>query len=192
MKKLIVAAMAIALAGVASAASYEWTWQAKSGRLFDGTGSDTANRYAGTGYLFDSASYSQATLLAAFYDTATTVDGSYLASKAIADTAGSFSSGRQSGTPFEMETHTEFGAYFAVLSSDGKGLYISDAPTFDISDVGSSYVTFGNQNDYSSAFKTANASYSGAGWYTASVPEPTSGLLLLLGMAGLALKRKRA
>lgn len=29
-------------------------------------------------------------------------------------------------------------------------------------------------------------------WSTASVPEPTSGLLLLLGMAGLALKRKRA
>ncbi|MBR4616199.1 MAG: PEP-CTERM sorting domain-containing protein [Kiritimatiellae bacterium] len=26
----------------------------------------------------------------------------------------------------------------------------------------------------------------------AAVPEPTSGLLLLLGMAGLALKRKRA
>ncbi len=31
-------------------------------------------------------------------------------------------------------------------------------------------------------------------WWTnvTSVPEPTSGLLLLLGMAGLALKRKRA
>ena len=29
-------------------------------------------------------------------------------------------------------------------------------------------------------------------WSTASVPEPTSGLLLLLGMAGLALRRKRA
>lgn len=28
------------------------------------------------------------------------------------------------------------------------------------------------------------------GWSTASVPEPTSGILLLLGMAGLALKRK--
>ena len=38
----------------------------------------------------------------------------------------------------------------------------------------------------------ASAGYSGAGWYSASVPEPTSGLLLLLGMAGLALKRKRA
>ena len=29
-------------------------------------------------------------------------------------------------------------------------------------------------------------------WATASVPEPTSGLLMLLGMAGLALRRRRA
>ena len=36
--------------------------------------------------------------------------------------------------------------------------------------------------------------YSGDQWssMTASVPEPTSGLLILIGMAGLALKRKRA
>lgn len=31
-----------------------------------------------------------------------------------------------------------------------------------------------------------------AGWAAAPVPEPTSGLMLLLGVAGLALKRKRA
>ena len=36
----------------------------------------------------------------------------------------------------------------------------------------------------------ASAGYTGAGWYTA-VPEPTSGLLMLLGMAGLALRRGR-
>lgn len=29
-------------------------------------------------------------------------------------------------------------------------------------------------------------------WSSAAVPEPTSGLLILLGMAGLALKRKHA
>ena len=32
--------------------------------------------------------------------------------------------------------------------------------------------------------------FSGAGWY--AVPEPTSGLLMLVGLAGLALCRKRA
>ena len=31
-----------------------------------------------------------------------------------------------------------------------------------------------------------------AGWQTTAVPEPTSGLLMLLGMAGLALRRRRA
>ena len=40
-----------------------------------------------------------------------------------------------------------------------------------------------------SAFSSSTI-YGDAGWQ--SVPEPTSGLLLLLGVAGLALKRKRA
>ena len=33
---------------------------------------------------------------------------------------------------------------------------------------------------------------SSTAWSTAAVPEPTSGLLMLLGMAGLALRRRRA
>ena len=38
---------------------------------------------------------------------------------------------------------------------------------------------------------TASASATASNWYAAA-PEPTSGLLMLLGLAGLALKRKRA
>ena len=37
-----------------------------------------------------------------------------------------------------------------------------------------------------------NSTAGATAWSTAAVPEPTSGLLLLLGMAGLALKRKRS
>ena len=39
---------------------------------------------------------------------------------------------------------------------------------------------------------SASGNFSGATWQTASVPEPTSGLLMLLGVAGLALRRRRA
>ena len=41
-------------------------------------------------------------------------------------------------------------------------------------------------------FGDTNTMSTAAGWYTAAVPEPTSGLLMLLGMAGLALRRRRA
>ena len=41
-------------------------------------------------------------------------------------------------------------------------------------------------------FLGGNSSAGSTAWSTAAVPEPTSGLLLLLGVAGLALKRKRA
>ena len=41
-------------------------------------------------------------------------------------------------------------------------------------------------------FDPTVGSGSAGAWTTAAVPEPTSGMLLLLGVAGLALRRKRA
>ena len=40
-------------------------------------------------------------------------------------------------------------------------------------------------------FSTAG-DFGGATWASTAVPEPTSGLLMLLGVAGLALRRRRA
>lgn len=47
-------------------------------------------------------------------------------------------------------------------------------------------------SDLEGKFAIPSANFSGATWQTTSVPEPTSGLLMLLGVAGLALRRRRA
>lgn len=72
---------------------------------------------------------------------------------------------------------------FAVLwTSDGsKASYTSVASITMDNDATSKTFAFGNQSS-----NLANNQF------TVNVPEPTSGLMLLLGVAGLALKRKRA
>ena len=51
--------------------------------------------------------------------------------------------------------------------------------------------TAGVDTQYYADF-TNDTAYVAGDWKTMAVPEPTSGLLLLIGVAGLALKRKRA
>ena len=172
-----------------NAAAYSWS--ASSGRLFDGQGTATANRYAGTGYLFNAATVSQADMLAAF------VGDSVDTKLTSALSTSSFSAGRASVSDEFAGPDANFTAYFVVFGKDGNGndaIYISDTTIGEYAAVGQGAVEFGQQNAFSSVgFKDTAAGYAGAGWYsTAAVPEPTSGLLMLLGMAGLALRRKRA
>lgn len=69
---------------------------------------------------------------------------------------------------------------------------------FVIEDSGKEFKSAAKQNIAAQATSTvtinfanmASQTQSAGNW--AAVPEPTSGLLMLLGMAGLALKRKRA
>lgn len=191
MKKLIMMTAIVVAAVTANAAAY--TWQASSGRLFDGKGSDSANRFAGTGYLFNAATVSQSAILAAFTSAAGVTE-----TLESALTTGTFSSGRAAKSASFTGPDASFTAYFVVLGTDASGndaIYISDTATGNYTAVGTGDVVFGQQNAYSSAgFADASKGYSAAGWYSsaAAVPEPTSGLLMLLGMAGLALRRRRA
>ena len=70
--------------------------------------------------------------------------------------------------------------FYFVIEDNGKA-FTSAEKTGVAASTQTVSLTFGNM-----ATATQNAS----SWQT--VPEPTSGLMLLLGVAGLALKRKRA
>ena len=73
----------------------------------------------------------------------------------------------------------------AAFEGAEKDFYIANIASGTVgSDAG---ITVGN---LASHYLGANPGTSTGGWQT--VPEPTSGLLMLLGMAGLALKRKGA
>ena len=71
--------------------------------------------------------------------------------------------------------------FYYVFEDGGKAFTSAVKENVTIAAVGTTQVAFGNQQ---------SATQNPSNW--AAVPEPTSGLLLLLGMAGLALKRKRA
>ena len=188
MKKLIALTAVVALAGIASAASYNWTVQ--TGYVFKGTGAGgTANCVDSvSAYLFDAGTYSQTAAMTAFLaggtiDTAKALDTQTISSGRIA-----------AGTAFSYSPTEAYTAYFAVLIGDN--IYISTTATGTYTTLDATEtITFGNQSSSSGLLPTELASIStysgGAGLYTA-VPEPTSSLLMLLGMAGLALKRKRA
>ena len=76
---------------------------------------------------------------------------------------------------FDTETITESSNY---IIAQGSGATVNGVNTKDSSTSQNASFMFGSQ-----ASQT---------WYAVAVPEPTSGLLMLLGMAGLALRRKRA
>lgn len=193
MKKLLASA-AIAIAAInLNAASV--TWQATKGALYDGAGTP-AKLTSGSAYLmFVTSSYTQSNLLDAFIAAngdATATLASMSASGAMATGAGTIgaSNSRPAGTG-TYDLSADATAYFVVFY-DGK-MYVSYT-TDALYDSVTGEATASFTTALTSISKTtldASAGYSAAGsWY--AVPEPTSGLLMLLGMAGLALRRRHA
>ena len=182
----MIAIAAVAMGFAANAATVSWA--AANGYVYDGSGNTGATyRMADvSAYLFYASDYAQGTLVSDFYA------GKTAAIKTTALDSADMSNGRASNDFSADKTSGDW--YFAVFSADEKSVYISTVAASDYDNVtGINTVTFGKQTDASKAFvTTSGAAYSGAGWYTQSVPEPTSGLLMLLGMAGLALRRRRA
>ena len=183
MKKLTTLFALALMAISASAASFDWKTSAR-GKIYE-AGSTTLLA-SGTAYIFDSTMTSQASVLAAFLAGEEWSTGA-LHSKTVAN-------GVIKATSAEAfawgSAGDELHAFFAVV--DGDSIYISAIPDAVIGKgVGYETVSF-NAKATSQAGTREGTTFSGAGWYTAAVPEPTSAMLLVLGVAALALRRKRA
>ena len=84
---------------------------------------------------------------------------------------------------------------FAVIATtDGSGLAVPTSGFYGVDangDNGTAFYEVTWDASTGGSFIAAD-SFAGASMTTAVVPEPTSGLLLLLGVAGIALRRRRA
>jgi hypothetical protein len=143
--------------------------------------------------VFDAGTMSMANLFAAFeantsYDFASTAAGTVtIANGAVSSTANTFAYG---------ESGNYYSFYMVIV--DDNNIYFSNSKDnlagANPPSVGG--VAFGTQNNSSTTFSNTapGTGFQGAGkWSSAvAVPEPTSGLLILMGLAGLALRRKCA
>ena len=178
MKKLIIAAVAILFGIVANAAAVDWelTYSYQPG-------TDTgAENYLV--YFFDSSTVSRSDALTNLAAGNLTFLSSALGDAQLTDSDG-WASNDSLGN---YGSGVDVTGYLVILNSDVAASASLAYVTAEVTDATTpaglpAYLDFGDQI----GSKTAS------NWTaTTTVPEPTSGLLMLLGMAGLALRRRRA
>ena len=188
MKKLIIAACAVAFAAAVQAASVTW---GTTGAFYDTAGDpDWPTVAAGTtAYFVFASSYSQSDLVADF--AAGTVNNTKLTAIKSGTIGADGTVAEVTGSAISLSGSQD--AYIVILK-DAENMFISDVANNTIDELDVTIYSFNEAKtgDIWALNGDPKNGYVGAGWYTASVPEPTSGLLMLLGMAGLALRRRRA
>ena len=182
MKKLMFALAAASLVGLAQA-----NWKYSAANIYNG-GGDSAAKYSGKAYIFDATTTSQDSLFGAFLKDYLNFDvkkqSGYLAGGTVG--SGVIKAGNNQFSAFEQGSGTH-DFFFVLIDSDKIYLSATKTAAAGSTDTAMS-IAFGNQGDKS---KLSALGYQGTGTWSV-VPEPTSGLMILLGLAGFALRRKQA
>ncbi len=179
MKKIIIAAAAIAMGIVAQAANVNWN----TGTLYlpnpDGTWSTTKATTTTAGAW---------SIVVAFYD----AEGDAFAAGGTLsdDSISALNALNGSATGFENGKDYYMSAILTYTTDDYTFTKEFDKVAFSTKGTGATSANMQQNSVFASKMIDTSAPL---GWtVTANVPEPTSGLLMLLGMAGLALRRRRA
>lgn len=185
MSKLSFAFATVAMAAMVNASTV--TWGITSAL-------DTEKFNAGTIYLFAGSSIADISTWAGnqtsftFNDVKTQLGADLAvlndAPNTITLSGGKGTSSGNSVTSYGTGSTGQYSVYAVVLSEDGKNIAVAD-----------SVKTLNLRNNATPSFAqwtAANFNTYSAKSGTDPIPEPTSGLLMLIGMAGLALRRKRA
>ena len=181
MKKIMIAVVIVCAAVAAQAASVSWS----SAKLYNNEGAGVAATVTQYVYLMDKATYDSLTDVWGMY-------GADIVNNAGGDASASGVTGRYTHkvsvvTPKDTATAntTYYAAIIAVYGTGDDMMYYAEKASITTGDDGNgTFGTFG-------AGTIADATNSKGAW-TAAVPEPTSSLLMLVGLASLALRRRRA
>ena len=179
MKKIMVAMAVVAFATVAQAAALNW---AIAGKVV--TESPAGSASAGRASYYTALVFAESDMAAV--NTALEAKDYAKLQDLSLSSAQAAKSGAFAGTISDL-TGSTASIFTVIFDTQAAGDAISTAQNYIMSEV----VT---ANTYSGTDAATTASFDaafGESKYQA-IPEPTSGLLLLLGVAGLALKRKRA
>ena len=181
MKKLAMFGLAAATACVVNAASFQWNATANG---VDGDGNLVTSANAATFVLAylgngDAASYDNAVVVQEGTWTITSskgVSNAKVTGKYLGDGTGGLANGN---------------VYAVMVKDDAGGLHqVSGVPTYTVTGYSGDTWSGADYTFATSSFVADKASYP-AGGGSGGVPEPTSGLLLLVGAGMLALRRKQ-
>ena len=182
MKKLITMLGIVALAVGAQAATVSWSTGKFQLPKADGSGfsgstltAATDGAYLATIYFFTDAACENAVAgVTGNTDTTSTKTG-----KAFTGTTNSV-----------FADNTTYYTYLTLVDNATKATLTSQVASFTVDPLQDPDLNFWSGTGFNESFSGGTGAFASTGWTAA--PEPTSGLLLLLGVAGRALKRKRA